>query len=363
MAPSAVITDACGTGSTRSATISAMPAAQAQVPRSLNRSVEGSASSRVASRAAAARANRAGASAMSQRGRGQGAALSLRGAGGLICSAVARNGLTASFLRGFGQHAHNRRPQGECLPPDVGEARFFESFGRLSTDAVGCRGGGTGRARLRDDRRATTRAHRPEELLEPRLGVGPHPEVVDGQHLVEGGAELAEVGGRSETQLDPALPDSATIAPGGLANHHLGVVDPHDKAVGRPAGQLVDREAGAEADLQYAIVRLHLEQSDRPSVPPPVGWAQCHLPAGQASSQAVRSMELGHDARQQAFMARMVTITRPQAHSKSRDGKQNSHDPHRYLPANLPTSSTRAPGSATLAPNVHTLDSASNARG
>jgi hypothetical protein len=66
---------------------------------------------------------------------------------------------------------------------------------------------------------------------------------------------------------------SSPVADGRLANHDLRVVDSEHEAVGCAAGQLADREPRAEADLQDVVLRLHVQQSDRPPVPLPVGWA------------------------------------------------------------------------------------------
>ena len=175
--------------------------------------------------------------------------------------------------RSFSQDAGHRRPQVQRLSLDAGEASVAKPLARLHTDAFGCLGGGTGTARLRDNRHSTARPQGPAKLLEPRLWFGPHAEVVDSQRLVEHLAEITEVQGGSESQVDSALLDSSPVADGRLANHDLGVVDSEHETVGCPAGQLADRESRAEADLQDVVLRLHVQQSDGPPVPLPVGWA------------------------------------------------------------------------------------------
>jgi hypothetical protein len=104
-------------------------------------------------------------------------------------------------------------------------------------------GGGTETARLRDNRHSTTWPQRPAKLLEPRLWVGPHPQVVNNQCLVKRLAEITEIQGGSESQLDSTLLDSSPVADGRLANHDLGVVDSEHEPVGCAARQLADRES------------------------------------------------------------------------------------------------------------------------
>ena len=92
--------------------------------------------------------------------------------------------------RGFGQDAGHRRPQVQRLPVDADEASLAKPPGRLLTDTSGCLGGGTGTARLRDNRHPTARPQRPAKFRQPRRWFGPHPEVVDSQRLVEHLAEI-----------------------------------------------------------------------------------------------------------------------------------------------------------------------------
>jgi hypothetical protein len=115
--------------------------------------------------------------------------------------------------------------------------------------------------------RSAARPQRPAKILKPRLGFGPHPEIIDSQCLVEHLAEITKVQGGSESQLDSTLLHSSPVPGGRLANHHRGVVDSEHKTVGCATGQLADRESRAEADLQDVVLRLHLQQSDRPLVP------------------------------------------------------------------------------------------------
>jgi hypothetical protein len=103
-------------------------------------------------------------------------------------------------------------------------------------------------------------------------------------------------------QFDPALLDSGPIPCRSLANHHLRVVDPKDETFGRPTGKFADREAGTEANLQDLIARLHLEKSNDPSVPFPIGRTQRHLPTSQTARKAMRSNELRkHHLEQSVF--------------------------------------------------------------
>src|SRR5215207_6300481 len=114
----------------------------------------------------------------------------------------------------FGQDAAHRRPQVQRLALDADEPSVAKSLGRLLTDAFGCLGGGTGTARLRDNRHSTARPKRSAKLLEPRLRFGPHPEVVDRQRLVERLVEIAEVQDGSESQVDSTLLDRSPVAGG-----------------------------------------------------------------------------------------------------------------------------------------------------
>src|SRR5215218_2009996 len=269
----AVITEACGTGSTRSARISRMPTAQAQVSRWLRRSVDASASSRVASRAMAPKASRGAAIAMSLRGRSHGVGRSIRDIAVLLLVALMLTRTAPRLTWGsFGQDAGHRRSQVQRLPLGADEASVAKPPRGLLADAFGCLGGGTETARLRDNRHSTARPQRPAKILEPRLWFGPHPEVVDSQGLVEHLAEFTEVQGGSESQVDSTLLDSSPVADGRLANHDLGVVDAEHEPVGCAAGQLPDRESRAEANLQDVVLRLNVQQSDRPTVPLSIRW-------------------------------------------------------------------------------------------
>src|SRR5215217_3826963 len=273
MAPRAVITEACGIGSTRSARINRMPTAQAQVSRWLSRSVDASASSRVASRATAPKNRRGNAIAMSLRGRSHGGGRSVRDLAVLLLDVVMLTETTPPLTRrGLGQDAGHWRLQVQCLPAEADEASVVKPPRRLRTDASGCFGGGTKTARLGDNRHSTARPQRPAKILQPRLWFGPHPEVVDSQRLVKHLAEITEVQGGSESQLDSTLLHSSPVADSRLANHHLGVVDSEHETVCCAAGQLADRESRAEANLQDVVLRLNVQQSDRPTVPLSIRW-------------------------------------------------------------------------------------------
>src|SRR5215207_643770 len=251
-----------------------MPVAQAQVSRWLRRAVDASASSRVASRAMAPKASRGTAIAISLPGRSHGVDRPIFGLAVLLLDVVMLTGTTPPLTRrGLGQDAGHRRPQVQRLPLEVDEASVAKPLGSLLTDASGCFGGGTGTARLRDNRHSTARPQRPTKILEPRLWFGPHSEVVDSQRLVEHLAEITQVQGGSESQLDSTLLDSSPVADGRLANHDLRVVDSEHETVGCAASQLADRESRAEADLQDVVLRLHVQQSGRPPVPLSVRWA------------------------------------------------------------------------------------------
>jgi hypothetical protein len=241
-----------------------MPTAQAQVSRWLRRAVDASASPRVASRNGAQ--GEQGRRHRDEPPRPQPrVGRSIFGLAVLLLDVVKLTGTTPPLSRrSFGQDAGHRRPQVQRLPLDADEASVAKPLGRLLTDAFGCLGGGTGTARLRDNRHSTARPQGPAKLLEPRLWFGPHPEVVDSQRLVEHLAEITEVQGGSESQVDATLLDSSPVADGRLANHDLGVVDSEHETVGCAASQLADRESRAEADLQDVVLRLHVQQSDGP---------------------------------------------------------------------------------------------------
>src|SRR5215211_5563025 len=280
-----------------------MPTAQAQVSRWLSMAVDASGSSRVAGRAMAPKASRGTAIAMSLHGRSHGAGRSIRDLAVLLLDVVMLTGTTRRLTRrGLGQDAGHRRPQVQRLPLEVDEASVAKPPRRLLTDLFGCLGGGTETARLRDNRHSTTWPQRPAKLLEPRLWVGPHPQVVNNQCLVKRLAEITEIQGGSEPQLDSTLLDSSPVADGRLPNHDLGVVDSEHEPVGCAARQLADRESRAEADLQDMILGLHVQQSDGPPVPLPVGWPQRHLPTSQPPGEAAGSNELSHDRFEQPLL-------------------------------------------------------------
>jgi hypothetical protein len=169
-------------------------------------------------------------------------------------------------------NADHRRSQVQRLPAEADEASIAKPPRRLLTDAFGCLGGGTETARLGDNRHSTARPQRPAKLLQPCLWFGPHPEVVDRQRLVEHLAEITEIQGGSESQGDSTLLNRCPVADSRLANHDLRVVDSEHETVGCAARQLTYRESRAEADHQDVVLRLHIQQSDRPPVSPSVRW-------------------------------------------------------------------------------------------
>src|SRR5829696_3390721 len=71
-----------------------------------------------------------------------------------------------------------------------------------------------------------------------------------------------------------------------LAHHHRGVVEPVHIAVWGAPGQLADRDARPEPDLEHAVVALHIEQRDRPGVASAVRGAIPHDPAGDPARKA-----------------------------------------------------------------------------
>jgi hypothetical protein len=70
------------------------------------------------------------------------------------------------------------------------------------------------------------------------------------------------------------------------------VIDADDPTAGRVTRQLFDRDPGAEADLEHAIVGLHVEQPHRPHVALAVRFPVRHDPARRSAAHAVGAVEL-----------------------------------------------------------------------
>jgi hypothetical protein len=103
---------------------------------------------------------------------------------------------------------------------------------------------------------------------------------------------------RGPAQADPSGPNGSGVAPGRLAEHHVGVVDAvHVSCVADSAAQLGDGEAGTEADLENPVGGLHIEQRDHPAVALAVGGAVRHHPAGNPPGRAPGVTELGNNGR------------------------------------------------------------------
>lgn len=88
--------------------------------------------------------------------------------------------------------------------------------------------------------------------------------------------------------------DGGVVAPAGLLDHDLGVVDAMDVALGGTVGELGDREAGAEADLEHSVRGTHVQQRHRPAAALLVGAAMSHDPTGHPSGDASGVTELAH---------------------------------------------------------------------
>jgi len=73
--------------------------------------------------------------------------------------------------------------------------------------------------------------------------------------------------------------------------------------------------------LEHAVVRLHVEEPDRPDVALPVGPSRRHHPPGGAAAEAVRAEELTEDRAHRLLLESHDLIQQLQVPLKSRDGR------------------------------------------
>ena len=112
----------------------------------------------------------------------------------------------------------------------------------------------------------------PRRSFSRAFGSGHIPKLLTASTLVEHVAEITEIQGGFDSQVDSTLLHSSPVADGRLAHHDLGVVDSEHETVGCATGQLANRESRAEANLQDVVLRLNVQQSDRPTVPLSIRW-------------------------------------------------------------------------------------------
>ncbi len=129
----------------------------------------------------------------------------------------------------------------------------------------------------------------PEELPEPRLGIGPVLEAVDRERPVEGGVVEGQVAGGAQGEGHLARLHRRQV-PGPGHEHHLGRgIDAGDPAVRHLGDEAGDGDAGTEAHLQDLVVLGEVEAVDDPGVEGLV--LPGHEPAADAAEEAPRLAE------------------------------------------------------------------------
>ena len=146
------------------------------------------------------------------------------------------------------------------------EASVVKPPRRLPSDPFRCLGGGTKTARLRDNRHSTARPQRPARSFSRTSGSGHIPKLLTTSALSN--ISLKSWTSRADPSRNPTRPCSTSVrlrtAAWRTMTSEWSI--PSTKPSGCPAGELTDRESRAEAHLQDVVLRLHIQQSDRPPV-------------------------------------------------------------------------------------------------
>src|SRR5215467_7948938 len=99
------------------------------------------------------------------------------------------------------------------------------------------------------------------------------------------------------------------------------MVDAVDSALGGPAGQLGNGQAGTEPDLEHAVGGPDVEQVDHPEIALPIGGAMGHHEAGQMSGPAVRPVKLPDGPADHALLERIRSHDRQSTASSALEVK------------------------------------------
>jgi hypothetical protein len=98
------------------------------------------------------------------------------------------------------------------------------------------------------------------------------------------------------------------------------VIDADDEPARRASHEFLDCDSRAEADFKHSVLRLHVEEPDRPDVAFPVRPSLRHHPPGGAAAEAVRTEELTEDRAQRLLLESHDLMQQLQVGLKSRDG-------------------------------------------
>src|SRR5215471_6878589 len=183
------------------------------------------------------------------------------------------------------EDADDRRVEVEGLGSKLCEAGGVEQVG----DLAGRLGRGLPHsAGLGRDGNASPGREPPAQVFEPLDRCRPEPDGVHRKDGIEGAVESwRQVFDGAQSERDSSGPDGGGVASARLSEHYDGVIDAIDVTGGANSPvQLGNGEAWAEANLQDAIARLHVEQSGDPTVALAVGETMRHHPASYIADRA-----------------------------------------------------------------------------
>lgn len=197
----------------------------------------------------------------------------------------------------LGDHTDRRRVEIERLDTTSHESGASKCIVDLSGSPGRRLTGRAGTAWLRSDGDFAAGSQQASELLETGDGFGPKTHAVDGEDRVDGTPEVRQGVHGTDVQAHAAGADSGGVSPSGVAHHDFGVIDTENAATGRGTAQLRHRDPGSEADLEYPVGGLYVEQRDDPAIALKVRRAMGHDPTREMPAQAVWLHELAdHDS-------------------------------------------------------------------